>query len=138
MSPAIINRVSEYFPKALEFPELVPKMKTAATKHIASGVARLPYNVDATCPVSKLLNHTSESCMKGLMHLAKHSMENRQRRSLANGRINAVQLQQRTEFLNILFGAIEKGFLKLHPQVRKALVNKLIINNIIFKFPYFT
>ncbi|NOX96933.1 MAG: radical SAM protein [Nitrospirae bacterium] len=129
MSLKITNRLAEHFPRALEFPAIVPKMRTAATKHIASGVARLPYNVEATDPVSRLLNHTSESCMKGLMHLARHSMENRQRRSLTNGRINSVQFQQRAEFLNLLFGAIEKGFLKLHPQVRKALVNNLIINN---------
>ncbi|MCD5390313.1 radical SAM protein [candidate division NPL-UPA2 bacterium] len=129
MSPKIINRVSEYFPSALEFPELLPRMKTAATKHIANGVARLPYSVDGTDPVSKLLNHTSQSCLKGLMNLAKRSMENRQRCSLAKGRINAVQYQQRLEFLSILFGVIEEGFLKLNPKVRKAIVNNLIINN---------
>lgn len=109
--------------------EIVPRVKTTAIKHIARGIARLPYRSEAFHLSSKILNYTSESSLKGLMNLAKLGMKKRIKVSYLQGRINAVQRDQRSQFLENLFGVIERGFLKLSPKVRKAIVNNLIINN---------
>ena len=109
--------------------EIVPRVKTTAVKHIARGIARLPYRSDTSHFPSRILNYTSESSLKGLMKLARAGMRKRIKSSYLQGEINAVQRDQKSEFLDNLFGVIERGFLKMAPNVRKALVNNLIINN---------
>jgi len=109
--------------------EIGPWVKTAAIKKIARGMARLPYRTDASHLPSKILNYASEASLKSLMNLVGIGMRKRIKTSYFQGDINAVQRDQKSEFLDNLLGVIERGFLKVSPNVRKALVNNLIVNN---------